>query len=598
MKRLILFFKSIRYSLYLTYSSSKLTIIPYFLLNILNTTIPITSLYLINLLLDNLARGLTINYILLIIGIYILLIIIGEAVTSIINILYNTIFDKACHKYDLELSEKLVKLPLSIIDSSKGKDLVDDVRYTRNTAAALPYRIVSIVSLFYSFMLAFLSLFIFNIWFTLLFLILTVPGIIIDVIYDRKAESLRRKTAPDVRKFSYYRWILTDPWPAKDVRMYDLTEHIKNRYNEEKQKYRNLNKILDKKKLIASLIAEIIKRSGELVFIIFVVFQAINGNISIGKVALFSGYALLASNSFQNMTSTFLMAYTRTTEAMGRFFEFNKLQCPDENKGKRKLINFESLVFDNVYFKYPLTEKYILKGTSFTLKRGEKLSIIGINGAGKSTIIKLMIGLYQIESGKILINGIPITEYDIKDVRRLFSVLFQSFVQYPLTLRDNVSLSDLQRKECDSEIINALKRSGIYEECKKLEIELDTSLTRMFDDKGAEFSKGQWQKIALSRVYFKNSQIVIFDEPSASLDAEAEDKTFKNFDEISINRTGIMISHRISSARMASRIIVLNDGKILESGTHEELISLGGMYKKLYSLQKEKYGIKGEKCYE
>lgn len=216
-----------------------------------------------------------------------------------------------------------------------------------------------------------------------------------------------------------------------------------------------------------------------------------------------------------------------------------------------------------------------------------------INGSGKSTIIKLMLGLYEIDSGRILINGYPMSDYDIKDIRKLFSALFQNFVQYPLTLRDNIALSDYSRADKDSEIIEALVQSGLYDDIKpKLKNGLDSYMSRNFDDNGTELSKGQWQKAALSRAYFKNAQIVIFDEPSAALDAEAEDRIFRNFEEISGNKTGIMISHRISAARISNKIIVLDEGKIVESGRHEELVSAGGLYSRLYNLQKEKYTAK------
>jgi ABC-type multidrug transport system fused ATPase/permease subunit len=203
-----------------------------------------------------------------------------------------------------------------------------------------------------------------------------------------------------------------------------------------------------------------------------------------------------------------------------------------------------------------------------------------------------MLGLYQIESGQILVNGYPISDYDTKDVRKMFSALFQNFVQYPLSLRDNVSLSDLGKRFDDGEIIEALKQSGIYEDYDKFENGIESYMTRQFDDNGIELSKGQWQKIALSRAYFKNAEIIIFDEPSAALDAEAEDRIFRNFEDISENKTAIMISHRISSAKMSNKVIVLDDGKIIESGTHEELAEFNGLYAKLYNLQMEKYGIK------
>lgn len=597
MKQINLLAKSINYSFRLIYRSSKLMILFYLALDLTCATFPLFNTFVLKYLLDILTlEAPNISTVVLCIELYIAALVISHGLNSAKSVVYDSVFKKAEHLYDCELSEKLTKLPMSVIDTSEGKNMVDDVRYTKITAVYLTYRIVRIVTLLYTFCLAFGTLISFNLWFSLLFLVLTVPGIILNVVFSKKAEQLRRKTAPDVRKFCYYRWMLTDAWPAKDVRMYDLTEPIKERYDTEKDEYRKANKSLDQKKVCASLLAELIMRSGEIAFTVFVVLRALAGEVTIGNVALYIGLALSASSSFQTMASIFMIGYTWTTKMMGRLFDFFSIKCLEDTIGSRELGCFESLSFENVFFKYPMTEKYVLSGVSFTLNQGDKLSIIGINGSGKSTIIKLILGLYQIESGQILINGYPMSDYDIHDVRKMFSVLFQNFVSYPFMLRDNIALSDYDRAYHDLEITEALRQSGVYVELQsKLEHGLYSYMTRSFDDKGTELSKGQWQKIALSRAYFKNAPIIIFDEPSATLDAEAEDKIFKNFEAISDNKTCIMISHRISAAQMSNKIIVLDSGVIFEQGTHNELVALGGLYANLYNLQKEKYTVKEAK---
>lgn len=590
-----LLLKSVKFSVSLIYKSSGLWIAVYFFLTFIASALGLASTYALKYLLDILTvESILTQKVILCISIYIAVLLITQANQSIQNILYDTIFKKAEHLYDCNLAEKLSKLPLSVIDSSGGKDMVDDVRYAKNTAVYLTYRLVRIFSLVYTFVVAFTVLIVFNVWFSLFMLVMTVPGVILLLIYDKKAENLRRKQAPDVRKFCYYRWMLTDPWPAKDVRMYDLTKPIKSRYDEVKKEYLIANKRLDKKKLRSMLFSEIILRAGEILFTAFVIWKAVNAEIGIGDVALYVGLALSAVNAFEGFMNIGLMTYTRTTEVMSRAFDFFSIPTEDKS-GTRTLKAFESLEFRNVCFKYPYTDKDVLKGVTFTLNKGDKLSLVGINGSGKSTIIKLMLGLYEIESGEILINGCPMSEYDIRDVRELFSALFQSFVQYPLTLRDNIALSDYDRATDDEAIIASLRQSGVYDELQeKLANGLDSYMTRRFDDKGTELSKGQWQKIALSRAYFKNAEIFIFDEPSAALDAEAEDRIFKNFESVSEGKTGIMISHRISAARMSNKILVLDGGVITESGTHDELIEKNGLYAKLYNLQKEKYTAKEE----
>ena len=566
----------------------------YFIFELICATFPLFSAYVLKYLLDFLViEEPNMKIAIFCILSYVLSLVILQIFNSIKIIIKDSIFKKAEHAYDCDLIEKVEKLPMSVIDSSSGKDMIDDVKYSKNAAVYLSYRMVQTSSFLYSFCVAFSTLVIFNVEFSILFLILTIPGIVLNSVFDKKAENLRQRVAPDVRKFCYYRWMLTDSQPAKDVRMYDLTDPIKERYDVEKKEYMRKNKNLDRKKVAMSILSELIKRSGEISFTIFVVIQVLNGYISIGDMSLYISFAVSASEAFQSMVGMLVIAYTRSTEQMGRFFEFMDIKCVDEKDSVRELTSFQSLSFNNVYFKYPKSDNYVLSGTSFTLNRGDKLSIVGINGSGKSTIVKLILGLYEIESGEILINGYPMSDYSIEDIRKLFSVLFQSFVKYPLTLKDNVAFSDYSRSEDDERIIDSLKQSGVYDEIQsKLENGLQSYMTRKFDDKGTELSKGQWQKIALSRVYFKNSDVVVFDEPSAALDAEAEDRIFKNFELISDNKTGIMISHRISAARMSNKIIVLDNGKIVESGTHDALVKLGGLYSKLYTLQKEKYTLK------
>lgn len=593
MNKIKLFFKSIGYSANLVYKASGLMMLVYFILNIVGSTLNLLNTFILKHIIDNITvstlQGQTVLFW---VFLYVFSLVISQVNTSVQGILYNSIFQKTDHLYDCNLLNKLADLPLSVIDSSKGKDMVDDVRHAKNTAVYTTYRMVRIISLLYTFTVAYITLVKFNVWFSLLFLVLTIPGIILNKVFDKKVENLRREKAPDVRKFSYYRWILTDAWPAKDVRMYDLTEPIKARYNEEKNHYLHANKKLDKEKLFSVLWAEGILQSGQIAFTAFVVCEAIGGRISIGDVTLYIGFAHTVSYSFQTMLNILVLGYTRTTEIMQRVLDFFS-QKTERNEGGRKLDEFESLTFENVYFKYPYAEKYVLEGVSFTLNQGDKLSIVGINGSGKSTIIKLMLGLYEIESGQILINGYPMAEYSMWDVRKLFSALFQTFVQYPLTLRENIILSDLEHIDKDEQIEAVLQEVGLYDDLiPKLEKGFDSYMTRNFDDNGTELSKGQWQKLALARAYFKNSPIIIFDEPSAALDAESEDRIFKNFESISGGKTGIMISHRISSARMSNKIIVLDSGKITEQGTHDELISLGGLYAKLYNLQREKYTVK------
>lgn len=575
------------------YKSSKLLFVVYFFLQLTSSGTPLLSTYILKEVLDCLVTQKPVwRLICVYIGCVVLLLI----VESLQTICYNTMIKKAEHQYACDLARKMEEMPLSFIDSSKGRNLIDEVQNLKMSVVNWPNYLIQTVTFFFTFVAAFSRLASFHCGFSLMFLTLTIPGLLSQLYCRKKADVLRRNQAPDVRRFSYYRWMLTDARPAKEVRTYDLTEPLMKRYDEEKCAYLTANKKMDKKRMFISLLTEFVMRSGEIVFSFFVVIKALTGYISVGDVALYISFAVATTMAFQRMIGAILYGVVRSTTNMKYVFEFYEAETSSVREGQRKLCVFESLTFDNVFFKYPMSDKYVLNGVSFTLNRGDKLSIVGINGAGKTTIIKLMLGLYEIESGQITLNGYPLSDYDMRDVRKLFSVLFQSFVQYPLTLRENIALSNLEKIETDSAIETAIRQSGIYEELQeKLKNGLDSWMTRKFDDQGVELSKGQWQKVALSRTYFKNAPVIIFDEPSAALDAAAEDRIFRDFEGMSDGKTGIMISHRISSSRLANKIIVIDGGRIIEQGTHDELVLSQGLYSKLYNLQMEKYTIqKGE----
>lgn len=583
--------KSFIYSWKMIWEVNHFSMIVYIGLQMLITSILLLQTYIFGLLLNNIILG-DIAKITSSAFTYFILLILFFILSSTNRYLKKRIDANSSKHFNDIIANKLNSLPLSFIDSSEGRDLSDYAdRCEVFVCDEIPFGIFTIIKEIYAFVISIVVLLQLNVWFVILYLLLTIPGIILNYVFDRKAEKFRQEYSADRRKMLYYRWMLVDATPAKDIRMYNLTDDIKQRYNDEYSKYYTQKKQLDKKLLVFSFLTELLRRSGEITMFVYIVYHALIGSISIGDIAMYTGYVITSTNSFYHAVSQFIgYVFYACRFIMPEYFKFLSIACPDDVSSEIRLSSFETLEFKNVYFKYPLSTEYILKGVSFQINQGDKISLIGINGSGKTTIVKLMLRLYEVDAGEILINGINITRYDIKDIRRIFSVLFQNFVKYPLSLRDNIALSDYQRVYNDEEITQSLKQSGIYDELSdNLNNHLDTKMTRRFSDDGIELSGGQWQKIALSRAYFKNSEILIFDEPSASLDAEAEDKIFNNFAKISNGKTGIMISHRVSSAKMATQIIVLDEGKIIENGTHEELIENNGVYAKLFNLQKNKY---------
>lgn len=269
------------------------------------------------------------------------------------------------------------------------------------------------------------------------------------------------------------------------------------------------------------------------------------------------------------------------------FFDYE----PKITDGGKEAEEFKSLEFKNVSFKYPDTTKVILKDVSFKINKGETIAIVGVNGAGKSTLVKLILRFYDADQGEILYNGINVKEYNVASLRNVFATVFQDYKNFAVSVNENIICHECNEKE--KEIAErALKQSGVWEKVSRLSKGADTVLTREFEIDGAGLSGGENQKVSAARLFARDFQIAILDEPSSALDPIAEYKMYENLIEVTKNKTVIYISHRLSSAVLSDRIYVLGDGTVLESGSHQELMSQNGEYSKMFSLQASSY--KGE----
>jgi ATP-binding cassette subfamily B protein len=248
----------------------------------------------------------------------------------------------------------------------------------------------------------------------------------------------------------------------------------------------------------------------------------------------------------------------------------------------------EGIIFEDVGFKYPNTEKWALRNVSFTLRVGEKLALVGENGAGKTTLVKLLARLYDPSEGRILIDGVDLKAYQMDSLRRHIGVIFQDFVKFYLKVSENIAVGNITNLDDQERIVSSAEKSLAHAVVEKLPLKYDQMLGRRFAD-GVELSGGEWQKVALARAYMRDAEILILDEPTAALDARAEYEVFLRFSELTKGKTAVLISHRFSTVRMADRILVLKHGQLEEIGTHEELLANQGLYSELFKLQAAGY---------
>lgn len=340
-----------------------------------------------------------------------------------------------------------------------------------------------------------------------------------------------------------------------------------------------------------SFVAGLINWAGIIFVLIYFINQVINKQLLVGTfvfiASLVTGYTLTLTSLFKNVSLMY-----PDYKYLVNFFEFLDFKNSIENTGTKKLANTAPVIeFKNVYFKYPDATKYVLEDFNLKINAGDKLAVIGLNGAGKTTFVKLLCRFYDATEGEILFNGVNIKEYDLESWYEILGVLFQEYGKYEIPLNELVMLGkydeDVDIKIADKNVKHALKLAEA-EFVKKLPNKEITQLGKQFTD-GVDVSVGQWQKLAIARMFYRDPAVMILDEPTSSIDAEAEMKIFETLEKFSKQKTVIMISHRFSTVRNADKICVINEGRVYEHGTHEELLNLNGEYARLFNLQAEGY---------
>lgn len=383
---------------------------------------------------------------------------------------------------------------------------------------------------------------------------------------------------------------------SKDIRTSNIFSVIKNRFDSAVNSNIRILKSYGMKlfmfSMVSSFLGELIPIAGTYAFAGY--------QFIVTKALAISGFSVVLSsiNSVREATTRIADSFSELS-AVALYFQNLHDFFDYESKiisGSRKTDDFESLEFKNVSFRYPSAEKYSLKNVSLKINKGETTAVVGINGAGKTTFVKLLLRFYDATDGEILYNGINIKEYDIEDLRNRFATVFQDYKNFALSVNENVMC-----RICDEEdkriARDALMKSGVYEKIMTLSNGADTVLTREFDENGAGLSGGEGQKMATARMFAKNFDIAILDEPSSALDPIAEYKMYENLIAATKDKTVIYISHRLSSAVLSDRIFVLGEGTVLESGTHSELMNADGAYAKMFALQASSYK-KGEGEFE
>lgn len=459
-----------------------------------------------------------------------------------------------------------------------------------------PYRPVSIVNNLVSLLRGAISLLLIaglisllN-WVLVVVLILAnIPGIWLRIHYADRLYNFRKELTPEARKSAYFNWLLTGDRPSREIRLFGLGDYFTRLFNKSFSKQKEEEIAIIKKRSVIEIISGLFKAAAAFVIVSYLVNETLDSDITIGGLAMYLlAFRLGMSYIWQILGS--VAGLYEDSLFVSDIFEFLGLR--EDISAVPPIEKIESLqssiVIDDLSFSYPGTGSEILSGINLEIKKGETIAIVGHNGAGKSTLVRLLARLYDPVKGSIMIDGIDIRHADPAEYRKLFSVLFQDFMLYNLSAGENISIGNTTLPLDSEKLKKAAMDAGIDQFISALPSGYDTVIGRLFDD-SRELSWGEWQKIALARALYRDSSVLVLDEPSSALDSASEYELFTRFREIARNRTSILISHHFSNVSIADRIFVLDKGRIIESGTHDDLIRNGGSYSVMYMQQKNRY---------
>jgi ATP-binding cassette, subfamily B, bacterial len=430
----------------------------------------------------------------------------------------------------------------------------------------------------------------FNPWVFVLLLLSALPTFWVGVRFSARRFYMTRRQTPSRRLSSYFGRVLTDPTYVKEVRLFNLGGYLTERYYDIRKEFNQESQAIARRQAFAQVTLEIISAVGFYGAYALVLWETVRGLVTIGDLTLYAGTFQQAQSATASILTTTATLYEFNLY-VSQYFEFidltPQITSPTHPKSFPKPIR-EGLVLQNVYFTYPGSDRPTLKNISLTVRPHECIALVGLNGSGKTTLLKLLTRLYDIDRGRISIDDIPLSAFDIHDLQRNIGVLFQDFARYTLPVKDNIGFGNLPEREDTHQIEQAAVDAGATDVIAGLGKGYETVLGKMFEG-GVDLSGGQWQKIGLARAFMSQAQVLILDEPTAAVDALAEHDLFERFRQLTHGRMTFLVSHRFSTVRMADRIVVLEKGEIVETGTHNELIAQQGRYEELFRLQAESY---------
>ncbi len=429
-------------------------------------------------------------------------------------------------------------------------------------------------------------------WAVLVIISVSVPSAIINFIYRRKNFNYMRFRSKDRRQMNYYSNTMVNKDLVKEVRMFDLSDTFIGRFESVFTKYYAGLRRLILQESFWHIVIAVVSVMTNCIFYIMIAMLLFEGRIMIGDYQFYTNAIGSIATAVTSLISVSAGIYEGTLfiDNLLSFMNEEQTIVPIKDPPEKVAHNTaHTIEFEHVSFRYPGTERDVLHDINLRFRPGETVVLVGLNGAGKTTLIKLLTRLYDPTEGRILLDGRDLREYDVKELYKMFGIIFQDFGKYAFTVTENIAFGDINKEMNRDEIVEAAVQSAADEYIRNLPDGYDTPLMRIFEQNGIELSIGQWQKLAIARAFYSESDVLILDEPTASLDPMAEQEIFNQFDRLRADKTTIFVSHRLSSATVATQIVVLEYGRVIECGDHRELMDKKGRYYELFTTQAKRY---------
>ena len=559
------------------------------------SVLPVALLWVAKLIIDSIVRAVTTHSHVSpgfwwLVGTEFALAVCGSILNRTIDYLDSLLADKYTRYVSIEVMKHAADLDLVAYEDPVYYDRLERARVQATDRLGMIQSIGRLLQQVITAASLSISIMLFSPWLLLLLTVGVIPAFLGESHFAFLGYAKNFRQTPIRRQLDYLRVLGGSREAAKEIKLFGLKEFLVERFTSLSDEIYDENVGLARRRLIAGALLSMVGTAGYYTAYIFIVWRTINGQLTIGELTFLSGAIVQASGNIQQIFSTLASIADQAlflTDLLA-FFEMRPTirSKPNALPAPRPMVRgFE---FRDVSFRYPGNSRLVLNHLNFRLTPGERVALVGENGEGKTTLVKLMTRLYDPTEGQVLLDGVDLREYKLEDLYREIGVIFQDFMRYDMTARENVAVGRIEDLLHLRSLQSAAQKSMADSVIERLPETYEQMLGRRFDG-GVDLSGGEWQKVALARAYLRDAQVLILDEPTAALDARSEFEVFRRFAELTFGKTALFISHRFSTVRMADRVVVLENGRISEDGTHDELTSRGGRYAEMFELQAVHY---------